>query len=166
MTTEKASAPGSTTDTETVSINNPAEITDEDFNNPFRNIELPALPQELLNRIGNNHLVTVAVEPKTMLLTWTHMTPKDNYIEKIKNSEKKFFDKFGVVDKNGNRQKITWGEYQNVKEDMPLYLATAQGSQNSLPQAANYVSTDNITSSSEKSSAGAAQKEYSGKEQE
>ena len=37
---------------ETVTLDNVDKITDEDFNNPFRNIVLPALSQKLLNLIG------------------------------------------------------------------------------------------------------------------
>ena len=45
-------------------------------------------------------------------------------------------DRFGVVDKDGKKKNITWDEYQTEKRLMPLYLATAHGSQNPLPQAA------------------------------
>ena len=41
-----------TTPVKTITLNSVTEITDEDFNNPTRNIILPSLPQKLLNLIG------------------------------------------------------------------------------------------------------------------
>lgn len=65
---------------------------------------------------------------------------------------RRVFFEFGVVDANGKKLDITWDEYQAKKRLMPLYLATAHGSQNSLPQAASAVSKHNIASTKEKSS--------------
>ena len=48
---------------------------------------------------------------------------------------------------------LTYEEYMRLKSDMPLYLATAQATQDSFPQAENLDGAENITSYEKKSSA-------------
>ena len=103
--------------------------------------------------IGKNHLVVVSVEPKTMLLTWTHMMPSNNYLAEIRKFERENVEQYGVIDKDGNKRKLTWDEYLEAKRNEPLYLATANGSQPSATQTSPAVSINNIHDKNEKSSA-------------
>ena len=86
-----------------------------------------------LNEKGN-HFVVTAISENGHLLAWTHMQPSNQYIETQRKNEKECFNKYGVVDRDGNRLEMTYEEYLQKKTDMPLYLATAQTNRESLSQ--------------------------------
>ena len=60
-------------------------------------------------------------------------------------------EKYGVVDKDGKKMNLTYDEYMRLKSDMPLYLATAQTTQDSFPQAENLDGTHNVAEKNKKS---------------
>ena len=83
---------------------------------------------------NGNHFVVTAISENGHLLAWTHMQPSNQYIETQRKNEKECFNKYGVVDRDGNRLEMTYDEYLQKKTDMPLYLATAQTNRESLSQ--------------------------------
>lgn len=102
-------------------------------------------------KIDKNHVVVTACDPEGRLLPWTHFDSTDNYIaRKLLEPEKELVAKYGVVDQNGKHYNAA--EYECMKEDIPLYLATAERSSGLLPQAANPMADSNITDSGDKSS--------------
>ena len=103
-----------------------------------------------LRNIGKNHLVVVAIDSDGLLLTWTHMIPGKNYIENLRQKEKKYFERFGVIDNQKRKVDIDLDTYLSQKRSMPLYLATAHGQQDPSHQIANPPTVDQYNPDSEK----------------
>lgn len=95
-----------------------------------------------LRNIGKNHLVVVAIDSDGLLLTWTHMIPGKTYIENLRQKEKKYFERFGVIDDQKRKVDINLDTYLSQKRSMPLYLATAHGQQDPSHQIANPPTVD------------------------
>ena len=101
---------------------------------------------------NGNHYIVTAIAENGRLLAWTHMDSSSNYIRKQRENEKQCVEKYGLVDKNGKAVNVSYEGYLKLKSDMPLFLATAQGSRDSLSQASNRASKDTISPETEKSS--------------
>ena len=103
---------------------------------------------------NGNHFVVTAISENGHLLAWTHMQPSNQYIETQRKNEKECFNKYGVVDRDGNRLEMTYDEYLQKKTDMPLYLATAQTNRESLSQMTIPDGNNTLQPETEKSSTG------------
>ena len=102
-------------------------------------------------KLDENHVTVVTSDPDGRLLPWTHFEPTDSYItHRLLEPEKQLIATHDIIDQNGKHYSPE--EYERLKEDIPLYLATAEGSLDLTPQAANPAADTNITSSGEKSS--------------
>ena len=102
-------------------------------------------------KLDKNHVAVVASDPDGRLLPWTHFEPTDSYVtHRLLEPEKQLIATYDIVDQNGKYYSPE--EYERLKEDIPLYLATAEGSSGLLPQAANPMADSNITDSGDKSS--------------
>lgn len=116
-------------------------------------------------KLDENHVTVVTSDPDGRLLPWTHFEPTDSYItHRLLEPEKQLIATHDIIDQNGKHYSPE--EYERLKEDIPLYLATAEGSLDLTPQAANPAANTNITSSGEKSSENPARFSESGQAEE